>query len=322
MEHAPGGAGDDQPHEHSKQLPDIPVSRHGQSGTEPTAGPAQDIGAAKQPDARAPAKTQQKEPASWMRRLTEGGLLGLLLTIVATSAEVRQVSNWMWVIIFEVVVLGIIVLRIAGKPLRSWITLLTAVIVALGIGVVVLVFTRPIPIHQLLAPHPTTTNPSPGPTTTSPSPTASGESPPDMRNAISCPVSGEFPVEVRSVASQDGKPGINSDLVVEVMIKNAAEDNHTYWLFSKVTNLNGKFVHVAKARISDSVGQDYSRIHLFNAAKGSKRRLLVVEGNKKAAAWLKKNNDTDGDATWDTQRLELPPGVRIISNACKVKKTR
>jgi hypothetical protein len=126
---------------------------------------------------------------------------------------------------------------------------------------------------------------------------------------------------VQKVFSADGQPGISSDLRVLVVVNRAPTEGHTYWLFSKGPNGNGRFVFVAKAQVPGSLGQHQLPVLLPTSQVGSVRDIFVADGGPKELTWLQENHANNGESQWDGNRLDLH-GVVAVSNVCEIKKDR
>jgi hypothetical protein len=171
---------------------------------------------------------------------------------------------------------------------------------------------------QILPSNPTTTASIP--------PNATASAPPSRASPIpigakECSFLHTSPVVVQKIFSADGQPGISGDLRVLVVVNTAPTEGHTYWLFSKVTNGNGRFVYVAKAQVPGSLGQYQLPVRLPNSSVGSVRDIFVADGGPDALSWLQENNANDGIPQWDEHRNDLH-GVTAVSNVCTIKKDR
>jgi hypothetical protein len=142
-----------------------------------------------------------------------------------------------------------------------------------------------------------------------------------------CPlnVGATYPVEITRVRSYDGRPGISNDNIADIYIGSPAPEGHTYWLISKVTNGPGNYVYVAKDEVTyGPVPTGYpAHVRLPRSGPGASRDLFVVDGDPTNLTWLQANKMHDGDPSWDDpNRINLPPGVRPVSNVCTIIKTR
>jgi hypothetical protein len=159
-----------------------------------------------------------------------------------------------------------------------------------------------------------------GPESSGSVPIISSPAPASVVAGVVCPRPQTYPAEVVDVRSNDGQPGIGSDLTANVTVKDAPASGHLYWLFAKVSNGDSNFVYVAKREIPPSPGSYPLRVLLPKSPVDSKRDLFVVDGDASSQARLRENYAHDGDAGWDNNRLSLPVGVVPISNVCTVTK--
>jgi hypothetical protein len=232
----------------------------------------------------------------------------------SSRLETAGLAALFFISFLGVLLYAVPLVAVLWPDLRRW---KRAKLIAPGLGAAVLATGLVLALLQVLpdGSKPTsnsTATASPPPNTLSPMPIGAKE----------CSFLPSSPVGVQKVFSADGQPGISSDLRVLVVVNTAPTKGHTYWLFSKGTNGNGRFVFVAKAQVPGSLGQHQLPVVLPSSPVGSVRDIFVADGGPDALTWLQENNANNGKPQWDENRLELQHGVVAVSNVCEIKKDR
>ena len=145
------------------------------------------------------------------------------------------------------------------------------------------------------------------PTAAPPAPAPTSPSVPPVAATQTCNIVDSYPAEVVSAGSNDGLPGIDGDLTVNVVVGTHPAAGHAYWLISKVTNGPSNYVYVAKREIPGTPGAFGARFLLPKSAPHSKRDVFVVDGDSASQGWLRENNMHDGDSSWDYPNNAPPP---------------
>jgi len=120
---------------------------------------------------------------------------------------------------------------------------------------------------------------------------------------VNCQIGGgRFAAEVRSAYARDGEPGINGDFLTDVYVNTPPATGHSYWLVSRLMVRAGVFVYSAKGPVLPTPGQSPVEVLLPTSPVGSKRDLVVVDGDVSVTPWLQENFNHDTDASWDPNR--------------------
>jgi hypothetical protein len=178
------------------------------------------------------------------------------------------------------------------------------------------------------------------------------KSPPDPGQDVSCPlprgrnalaratspepatppVTGAGHAHIDGVASYDGKPGIGSAMVVCLTVAQEASPNRALWLVSRLNSFSTLThpLYFAKQDLAVRLGLQKITLHSqCDSAKNpasvnSKRTLMIVSADRRAADLLERNYEADQDchSVCDNDRLRLPEGAVMISNQGDVLRTR
>jgi hypothetical protein len=199
---------------------------------------------------------------------------------------------------------------------NSRITIMVTVITVLGtLGVAAIAI-----VPQLLDGGSTNSRPPPPTVSTSDpdQPNRTATAPATGAGVICTPELGEE-VAILNVQSTDGNEVIGGQLAITLKINRPPPPGATYWLMARLPE-DPRPLEFAREMLGEEKSQTVRLT--ISSGVGSARTFYVAESGQSTSAWFKENHDRDGDNLWDTNRVSLPAGVKIVSNSCEVTRGR